>query len=201
MWSLLTENRKVCIATEGEAHVEVQSPIALLPGSFNPLHCGHTGLADAAARRLGVAVHYELSIANVDKPELPRAEAARRLEQFAGLAPVWLTLAATFEEKADHFPGAAFVVGWDTAIRLIDPRYYGSEFARDEALRKLRELGCRVVVGGRLDARGIFRVWEGVGVASEFADLFITLSEEDFRVDVSSSILRGDGKTIASGAA
>src|SRR5215831_19303711 len=86
-------------------------PQALLPGSFCPLHHGHTTLAAVAAARLGVPVHFELSVTNVDKPELPREEIERRVSQFAEVAPVWITRAATFEAKAALFPGVAFVVG------------------------------------------------------------------------------------------
>jgi len=166
-------------------------PLALLPGSFNPLHFGHLTLAAAAAARLSIPVHFELSVTNVDKPELPKEEIDRRTAQFAGVAPLWVTRAATFAEKARLFPGAAFVVGWDTAIRLIDPAYHGGTLERDTTLWVLCAAGCRFVVGGRVDATGAFRVWDRALVADEFADLFLELSESDFRVDVSSTALRG----------
>jgi hypothetical protein len=140
-----------------------------------------------------VPVHFELSVANADKPELPPDEVERRVAQFAGVAPVWVTRAATFGEKADLFPGCAFVLGWDTAVRVIDPKYYGDEAGRDAALAKLLECGCRLVVGGRADGEGRFRVWDGGGVAREFAELFVALAEADFRADVSSTALRGPG--------
>jgi hypothetical protein len=189
MWDLLTFRRAVCVEPGGGARADGPRPPALLPGSFDPLHHGHTGLAAAAAARLGVAVHFELSVANADKPELPRGEVERRVAQFAAVAPVWVTRAATFAEKADLFPGTAFVLGWDTAVRVIDPRYYGSAAARDAALAKLLDLGCRLVVGGRLDGLGVFRVWGG-GEPTAFAHLFVVLAESDFRADVSSSALR-----------
>lgn len=167
-------------------------PAAVLPGSFNPLHHGHLALAAAAGRHLGAAVHFELSVANVDKPELAHEEVSRRVAQFAGVAPVWVTRAATFEAKADLFPGAAFVLGHDTATRLIDPKYCGHDPGRrDAVLRKLLACGCRVVVGGRIDAGGAFRTWAGYEVPAEFAALFVALAEADFRVDVSSTQLRG----------
>jgi len=191
MWSLLTERGAVCVEPGGGVRVAPQ-PVALLPGSFNPLHRGHTKLAAAAALRLGASVHFELSVTNADKPELPREEVERRLAQFAGVAPVWVTRAATFAEKAMLFPGTAFVVGWDTAVRVVDPRYYGGEAGRDAALRKLTDCGCRLVVGGRADAGGAFRVWDGGGLAAEFAGLFVPLAEADFRADVSSTALRGE---------
>ena len=124
----------ICIAAGGIR--DQPKPLALLPGSFNPLHRGHTELAVAAAARLGVPIHFELSITNADKPELPLPEVERRLAQFTAVGPVWLTRAATFEQKAAPLPGAAFVLGYDTAVRVIDPKYYGGEGPRDAALQK-----------------------------------------------------------------
>lgn len=165
------------------------APFALLPGSFNPLHHGHVGLAAAAAARLGVPVAFELSVRNVDKPDLDPAEVDRRTAQFAAVGPVWVTRAATFADKAELFPGAAFVVGYDTAARLIDPRYYADDAGRrDAALERLAAVGCRVVVGGRLDAAGAFRTWDAA--AGPFPELFVALAESDFRTDVSGTALR-----------
>jgi hypothetical protein len=190
MWDSLSSARVVCIEPGGRTRADPRRPAALLPGSFHPLHHGHTSLAAVAAARLGVPVHFELSVTNADKPELPRDEVDRRVAQFAAIAPIWVTRAATFEAKADLFPGAAFVLGWDTAVRVIDPRYYGGAAARDQALGKLLSVGCRLVVGGRLDAAGAFRVWDA-GALPAFADLFVALTEADFRADVSSTALRG----------
>ncbi|MFO0797238.1 MAG: hypothetical protein U0804_07155 [Gemmataceae bacterium] len=164
-------------------------PRALLPGSFNPLHQGHVLLAAVAARRLGIPVAFELSVANVDKPDLDAAEVERRVAQFAATAPVWVTRAATFAEKAELFPGAAFVVGYDTAVRLVDCRYYANDDRlRDAALARLAATGCRVVVGGRVDAAGVFRTWDAPG--GPVPELFVALAESDFRTDVSSTALR-----------
>jgi len=162
-------------------------PRAILSGSFNPWHEGHRTLAAVIERRLNAPVHYELSRANVDKPELEEAEVQRRIAQFTGVAPVWVTRAPTFAEKAKLFPGAVFAVGYDTAVRMLDPKYSGSEAGRDTALLTLLECECRVIVGGRIDAGGKFREWSYAGV---FAELFEGLREAEFRVDVSSTELR-----------
>jgi hypothetical protein len=52
------------------------------------------------------------------------------------------------------------------------------------------ERGCRLVVGGRVDDSGAFRVWESVVLSEVCAELFVSLTEADFRVDVSSTELR-----------
>lgn len=139
-------------------------------------------------------MHYELSVSNVDKPELSAEVVAERLRQFFGVGPVWVTRAAGVLKKSQLFPGAAFVLGFDTAVRLIDPKYYAGVKGRDEALAKLVERGCRVVVGGRVDGAGEFRVWED-RLAGEFRELFEVIPEREFRVDVSSTQLRVNGAT------
>jgi hypothetical protein len=101
-----------------------------------------------------------------------------------------LTRAATFAEKAALFPGTAFVVGWDTAIRLVDPKYYGGPAERDRALLRMMESGSRFMVGGRLDEADSFRVWDCDLAPDQFAEIFFGLTEKDFRVDVSSRALR-----------
>jgi hypothetical protein len=183
-----------CQTAEGLHPPDPIRPSAILPGSFNPLHAGHRTLAAVAGRRLGVEVAYELSVTNADKPELPAEVVSDRLRQFVGIGPVWVTRAAAFEKKADLFPGVAFVLGFDTAVRLIDPRYYDGVKGRDAALGKIVERGCRMIVGGRVDAGGEFRVWED-RLAGEFRELFEVIPEGEFRVDVSSTQLRANGAT------
>ena len=189
----------VCVRPDG-ATATGPAPAALLAGSFNPVHAGHVALAAAAGRALARPVDFELSVVNVDKPPLSPAEVRRRLAGLAGVGPVWLTAAPTFAEKAALFPGTAFVVGHDTAVRLLDPKYTGdSAAARDAALAALLAGGTRFVVGGRLDAAGRFRVWDGAGCPPHLAGLFVGLAEADFRHDLSSTALRAAGTRVAHG--
>jgi hypothetical protein len=162
---------------------------ALLSGSFNPLHAGHERLADAAATTLGMPVTFELPILNADKAPLGYAEIERRLAQFRWRYPVALSRAALFVEKAALFPGCVFVLGYDTAARLVDPRYYGGEPARDAALAFIRSHGCRFLVAGRVQD-GAFHTLSEIAIPVDARDLFVELPEQAFRVDLSSSAIR-----------
>jgi hypothetical protein len=161
----------------------------LLSGSFNPLHAGHERLAQAAAVVLGMPVLFELPVVNADKPPLSYAEVERRLEQFRGRHPVVLTRAPLFRDKAALFPGCVFVVGYDTAARLVEPRYYGGEARRDAALAEIRAAGCRFLVAGRA-VGGVFRTLSDIAIPERFRDLFIELPESVFRLDLSSTEIR-----------
>jgi hypothetical protein len=163
---------------------------ALLPGSFNPLHHGHLELAGVAAALLGREVLFELAVVNVDKPPLTEEETLARVGQFENRARLLLTRAPRFLEKARLFPGNAFVIGWDTAVRLVDPRYYGgSEAAMHAALQEMRDLGTRFLVAGRV-SKGRFLGLADATVPSEFAGMFEAIPESIFRADVSSTDLR-----------
>lgn len=163
---------------------------ALLPGAFNPLHSGHWAMAQAAATFLKRPVAFELSVANVDKPELGPEEVRRRLDQFAGRAEVWVTRAPRFVEKAQLFPGTTFIVGVDTALRVVDVKYYEGDPARmHSVLAQLQQLGCRFLVACRQMAEKC-QTLADVSLPARFADLFLALPPEVFRLDVSSTTLR-----------
>ena len=181
---------------DGSVSTETPYPTALLPGSFYPLHGGHEALARVASEILGTEVAFELSTANVDKPPLTYADVSRRLRQFEGRGIVVLTRAATFAEKARVLPGSTFVIGFDTAIRLFDPKYYGgSQAAMVEALEELRGSGGRFLVAGRVEDER-FRSLDDVGVPTEYREMLAGIPESAFRRDVSSSEIRGAAQRL-----
>ncbi|MCE2404653.1 MAG: hypothetical protein J4F43_05785 [Dehalococcoidia bacterium] len=181
---------RLVVEQDGRMREGAPVPGAVLAGSFRPLHDGHTELASVAAETLGMPVTFELSVTNVDKPPLQGREVLRRVRQFGDVGPVVLTRAPTFREKAELLPGCTFVIGWDTAVRLVHPRYYGDDpRAMVLALSRIRDLGCRFLVAGRTDG-DTFRTVEDVAVPPELAGLLEGLPESRFRKDVSSTELR-----------
>jgi hypothetical protein len=169
--------------------VPLSPPAGLLCGAFHPLHFGHRLMREAAARGLGRPVYYEMSIRNVDKPPLDFLSIERRRAQFTD-EPLALTAAPTFAEKAAVLPGVTFVVGVDTAERIVQPRYYGgSEEGMRAALRRIRDAGCRFLVAGRRAGKR-FETLADITLPNEFAALFTAIPPEEFRADVSSTELR-----------
>lgn len=166
-----------------------ERPAGVLCGSFNPLHEGHIALREAAERRIAGSVWYELSVVNADKPPLDLAAIERRRRQFTE-HPIVLTRAATFVEKARLLAGTVFVVGVDTAERIIAPRFYGG---RDDVMRQslaaIRRSGCRFLVAGRKLGE-TFRTLGDLCLPSGTDDLFEELPASMFRVDVSSTARR-----------
>ena len=176
---------------EPDGGLMTEAPAAILSGSFNPLHGGHTGLAVAAAALLGVPVAFEASAVNVDKPPLETGVLLDRLSQFAGRWPVVAGNAPTFVEKSRLYPGTTFVVGFDTAARIIQPRYYGdSEAGMLAALAEMRDRGNRFLVAGREGSDGRFRELRELEIPAGFAGLYEAIPEELFHSDVSSTEIR-----------
>ena len=164
-------------------------PKAVLSGSFDPLHSGHVRLRIAAEEHLQGPVYYELSLTNVDKPTLDLLAAERRRRQFYD-QPVALTCASRFVQKADLLANTVFVVGVDTAERLLSPGSHpDGDGDRQVALASIRRRGCRFLVAGRR-LRGHFCTLSQIAVPNAFQGLFAELPEHVFREDVSSTELR-----------
>jgi hypothetical protein len=188
------ERSFLCVESTGQGCPDAPLPKVLLSGSFNPLHEGHWRMAAVARELTGAPVEFELSVANVDKPPLPGEEVRHRLRQFGQLASVWLTRAPRFVEKAPLFPGAIFVVGADTAVRILDARYYdGGETGMRQALQRIAGHGCRFLVAGRIDSAGQYVQCAQLPIPAEYAGLFTQIPEGRFRCDLSSTVLRSTG--------
>ncbi len=159
----------------------------LLPGAFNPPHDAHHRMMRIAEAKLGRVGAFELSIENVDKPLLDYFEIRARLEQLG--RPVWLTRLPRFVDKARRFPGATFVVGIDTLVRIAEPRYYGGTRERDHQIAEMLDRDLAFLVFGR----SINGQFQGLGDAilpQRLMDACAGVDETEFRMDISSTGLR-----------
>ena len=94
--------------------------------------------------------------------------------------------------QASLYPGSVFVVGYDTAVRIVNPKYYDNDQASlVEALVAIRAQGCSFAVLGRVDSdSGEFLELEHMRhlIPPGLASLFVPVP--GFRLDVSSTELR-----------
>ncbi len=194
---LAGEVDRVTVRPDGQMMLSAPRPLVLFPGSFNPLHEGHVALARVAEELRQQPVAFEISVTNVDKPPLSGETVRHRLAQFVCKWPVELTRAPTFLDKSRLFPGVTFVIGADTAERLIAPKYYDDDELRmHAALEEIANSGASFLVAARIDGAGRVRALNDIPVPQRYADLFTEIPERCFRFDTSSSEIRARGRTV-----
>ena len=182
---------RVTAQPDGQIELAAPQPLVLMPGSFNPVHAGHVSLARVAEELKQQSLAFEISVTNVDKAPLAGETVRYRLAQFAWKSPVEVTRAPTFLEKSRLFPKATFVIGADTAERLVAPKYYGEDDDRMHvALEEIANSGSTFLVAVRVNSAGTVRSLSDIRVPGRYADIFTEIPEQRFRLDTSSSEIR-----------
>ena len=109
----------------------------------------------AASKKCGVGdVCYEMTLKNADKGQLSQSDPAlmSRIMQFKNeQAHLVLTNVPLFIEKARLMPNCHFAIGYDTYVRILDPKYYGDSKANlCKTLDQFIAYGTKFIVAGRL---------------------------------------------------
>ncbi len=148
-------------------------------------------MARWAEQHLQRPVHFEISVANVDKPALDYCTIFERLAQFPATQSVYLTNAGTFLDKSMIFPGATFLLGCDTFARLIQPKYYSDSISNmQHALTALAQRECRFIVFARRNQQGHIETLADYAIPEPIQDRCIQVPASEFCLDISSTELR-----------
>lgn len=162
--------------------------IAFLPGTFNPPHQGHMGMATEWEKATYRDYVFWITANPPHKPSLTIPEMLRRRLSipydvlFTRGTPLFL-------DKARLFPGSTFLIGADTMQRMLDPRW-GPEI--EPMLRELIDLKIHFWVNRRwwdgqlLDAKTVL---EEAHLPYWAQALFVP---RDAHWEISSSQLRGE---------
>jgi nicotinic acid mononucleotide adenylyltransferase len=96
-----------------------------------------------------------------------------------------------------------FLIGTDTLVRLLNPKYYGNNHTSMlTAIREMKQKGVHFIVGGRLEqqvqqSRVFVSGEEQIQTMPEdIQSMFTLLSEEEFRMDISSTEIRNKQKRL-----
>ncbi len=159
----------------------------LFPGSFDPLHEGHLEIAREVNAKTGKDVVFAITDQHPDKGVLHQEVIQKRLEQFRWKNTVTLMGNLPFYlDKANAFPGFAFILGTDTLVRMLDQNYY-KKFTVTEMLQKFQELRTTFFVASRRNGEIVTLEHLLPNIPAEFHGMFTQLSTV---IDVSSTELR-----------
>jgi len=173
--------------------------VAVLPSAFNPPTAAHAGLLELAATLPDIgATAALLSTRNVDKgifgaslaDRIGMLLAARETDpDLAVLASNAARIADQAAALREAWPGIGFdfVVGYDTLVRLFEPRYYDD---MDAALRGFFAQH-RVIAANRADAttEDVLAYLE-TPVVRPYRDRIVVLELDEARAALSSTAVR-----------
>lgn len=162
-----------------------------LPGSFNPIHAVHRVMTKTFEERYHKPVMLMITADCVHKDpllvnDLLERAAMMRLERWRG-APRTLIFTQNdplFIDKARNMPGSWFLIGADTMIRLLEPKWYSKDNACGkskmiEMLGEFRRLDTKFLVFGRRIPGNIYVKRSEIEVPAGFEDIFVEVEPGD----------------------
>ncbi len=180
--------------SQQEVHQKLSDDTRLIfPGSFHPIHHGHTGMIRTAQDQYHLPVNLEISVRNVDKPPLDFLEILDRLNGIkrssVAAVPVWFTRFPKFVDKAWFFQNQLFIVGTDTLVRIADPKYDGSWEQHRKVIENIVSYGTHFIHFNRRE-NGIVWGLNRLPIDDILLSICQEVSPECFVDDISSTSLR-----------
>ena len=158
----------------------------ILSGSFNPVHHGHIRLLDHSSSMCNIDKYYEISISNVDKPDINESELLKRIQNFESEEKIIVSRSSKFIDKSKIYKNSYFVVGYDTALRILDESYLPPGASLDELFSVLKKNNCSFIVAGRIGVSG--SNFDNLDVQGlKYREFFRVIPEKEFREDISST--------------
>jgi nicotinic acid mononucleotide adenylyltransferase len=117
------------------------------PGTFDPPHEGHFGMARAVEALTGQRPVFWITAEPPHKPAVPFVELLGRAALLRGHDTLFSRGDPLYIDKARRYPGCAFVIGTDSVARMLDPKWGPSVGA---LVDELRQLGTRFYVTSRI---------------------------------------------------
>ncbi len=117
------------------------------PGTFDPPHEGHLGMAAAVKRMTGDHPVFWVTAEPPHKPAVPFTDLLRRARLLRGNDVLFTHGEPLYLDKARRYPGCHFVIGTDALVRMLDPRWGP---AVDALVDEFRRLGTRFYVTSRV---------------------------------------------------
>lgn len=184
--------------------------LGVLSSAFNPLTEAHVKMAELAMQEYQLGeVMFELSKVNVDKRVYGASLAERlwMLEHFAQQQPafsVGMCSHARFIDKAEAirnvYPNGTevhFIVGYDTLVRVFDPKYYED---LDAELDELFEQAQFIVANRGKHTPADVQAFLKQPVCQPYVDRIRLVELDAFHASLSSTLVRErlkDGEAVA----
>jgi nicotinic acid mononucleotide adenylyltransferase len=117
------------------------------PGTFDPPHEGHHGMAATVAAVTGNKPVFWITAEPPHKAAVPLPELLRRARLLRGHDALFTRGEPLYLDKARRYPGCGFVIGTDSLARMLDPKWGP---AVDRLVDEFRILGTRFYVTSRV---------------------------------------------------
>lgn len=173
------------------------SVFAMMPGTFNPPHEGHFGLAKSFRHTYAKNVLFEIGTNPPHKTPPTVQELLQRAKMLKGYDVLFTKDIPKYIEKARAYPGMPLVLGADTLLRILDPKW-GTE--PQDLIRELRSLRTKLYVAERLvdgklvDCDDIVDDLDDIFSDEDMDKAYWVIQNLEGRWDVSSTELRNKAK-------